>query len=244
MLSGLALTSSTNGLLTEAALQAWYTQTNTFQANGASAGVNVGVNWWKDKWNTYHLTNANTAGSVWPTNRASGADGSNYVIWHMDGSGFSPAPFTNAIVGGSNYSIYAVCQLFSTALFNTTAWHEWITDIGGLSTSVLDWKASITALGPSATFGPSTIPLNTWMTIAVIVSVPSSVIIYTNNVQYVSDSLSVAKMQNFGLGVPGGIGCSMAYEDLLIYTNHLTLNQLTNNQTYFHGKFPTSIPAP
>jgi hypothetical protein len=213
-------------------LLAWYSATNVFRVNGSAAAANQEVALWKNQVaDAHHFTNS-PANSVYATNRAGGACGSNYIVISPDASGFSPGSLTNNLTStSSNFTVFAVMQVFPTALFN----NERVV-FGSDGQFMVDYAPDNGLNIGTVTTGPQTVPVNTWMAMAFVNTITNATI-YTNGVAYVSQSYGYSNLFRLQMGIPGANACQGNFEEILVYDKALSAAELAVLQAYYTTKF-------
>lgn len=175
----------------------------------------------------YFIINART---VYITNLAGGSGGSNYCQVSLDDAGNPPKIYTNNISGNTNYTISALMQFFPTAVFNNTR-----TEFGVTNSVVLNYVPN-NSLSTGSDTGASTIPTNTWID-CIIVTTPSSRTIYTNGVQYMTSTSTMAPMYGVSLGIPTSYYPSARYQEILVHNVSLSSNQIASVHNYLTNKY-------
>ena len=212
-------------------LLGWYTPTNIFRLNGSASGFNQEVALWKNQLaDDHHFTNSVGNTGVYPTNRLGGPNGSNSVIITL--AGFAPIPLTNNLASsGTNFSIYAIMEIFPTATFNN------IREVFVTGGALLMRYHPDQSLGIQILSGAQTIATNTWMSVAFVNAAPATRI-YTNGVLYLSQAgAAVPGIVNMYMGVPGGNSCNGGFVEMLFYDAELTANNLSMLQGYYINKY-------
>lgn len=217
---------------------AWYDVTNSFKLNGAATTANTEIAQIKDRYGGLNLTNAGD-GNHYATNRATGPNGSNWMQITLDGSGFSPCAYTNMGTFpncASNFTIWAVMEIFHTASFNNKRLEFAGTATGFQYLNYVPNQA-LGLNGGGTSFGPQTILENSWITV-ITVSSPTNIIIYTNNVQYFNNGGAIGTLSNlFSMGTKSGNNCNGGFVEWAVYSNSLDSANRTVLQTYSHNKY-------
>lgn len=216
-----------------ASLVGWYPPTTFYkldQTTPATTGDAVGR--WADVTSGhYDLTMDNSVRSVYATNRANGANGSNYFQVTLNGAGNAPRAYTNTMaLGYTNYSIAALMQFYPTATFNNERM-EFATSASGVLNYVPDNTLKIVA-----TSGAATIPTNTWIDV-IVVGNTANAVLYTNGVAYVTNSAALSLLNVMSLGVKSGNNASGNYQEILVYNESLSSAQLAAVHNYLTNKY-------